>query len=237
MKRRQKQTFFNNFYNLKKEANMFLSINQNIGNLVNNALLYFTNKSATEQSSKEIEATTEELNQSLIDNNEQGILVAEEQKTNNSDIQRDLKEEFLRSILCSSFYKTPESEFIEKFLDNPKFSNVLTKKIDHQELSEIETILLNSIMKHIELLSRFESFGDYFFRFLADPLNGRYFPEREDFETEQEYEKSMQKYEKEQAETSEKFEARFQEYETLIADSLAKIEKQLEFSVNMKIAS
>ena len=171
---------------------MFLSINHNIENFVNNVFLYFKNKLSTEQSTKEREATTAELNLSLIENieqdtaitEEQDILVAEEQKTNNSDIPRNLKEEFLRSILCSSYYKTPESEFIEKFLDNPKFSNVLTKKIDHQELSKIETILLNSIMKHIELLRSFESFGDYFYRFLADPLDEQYYPEREDFDTE-----------------------------------------------------
>ena len=216
---------------------MFLSINQNIGNFVNKVALFLNKKTITEQSPKETEATTDELNLPLIENieedaaitEEQDLLVVEEQKTNNSDIPRNLKEEFLREVQYYSYREKSYAEFIEKFLDNPKFSNVLTKKVDHQNLSKIEAILLNSIIGHLELLRRFESFGDYFYRFLADPLDEQYYPEREDFETEQEYEKSMQKYEKEHAETSEKFEARFQEYEALIAASLAQIEQQLEF--------
>ena len=202
---------------------MFLSINQNIGNFANKVVLFLNKKTITEQSPEKIEVTTDELNLSLIKNIEHDTVVREAQDLNNADIQRDLKREFLREVQYFSSY----AEFIEKFLDNPKFSNVLTKKVDHQDLSEIETILLNSIMEHLELLSRFESFGEYFYRFLADPLDGQYYPEREDFETEQEYEKSMQEHEKEQAETSRKFETRYQEYVTLIADSLVKIEQQL----------
>lgn len=94
-KKKTKQTLFTNLNKWKKEVNMFLSINQNIGNIVNNAFLYFKNKLSTEQSTQELGATTEE------------------QKTNNSDIQRDLKEEFLRVVQYSD---ASYAEFIEKFL-------------------------------------------------------------------------------------------------------------------------
>ena len=191
-KKKTKQTLFTNLNKWKKEVNMFLSINQNIGNIVNNAFLYFKNKLSTEQSTQELGATTEE------------------QKTNNSDIQRDLKEEFLRVVQYSD---ASYAEFIEKFLNNPKFSNVLTKTVDHQDLSEIETILLNSIMEHLELLRSFELFGNHFHTFLADPLDEK------------------QECEEEYGEFKIYCNARYQKFKNQIADSLATIEQQLEFSV------
>lgn len=151
---------------------MFLNINQNIGNFVNKVVFFLNKKTITKQSPEKIEVTTDALNPSLIKNIEHDTAVIAAQDLNNSDIQRDLKAEFLKEVQYSSSYSDScYAEFIEKFLDNPKFSNVLTKKVDHQDLSEIEIILLNSIMKHLELLSSFESFGNRFYTFLADPRN------------------------------------------------------------------
>lgn len=178
---------------------MFLNINHNIGNFVNNALLYLQNKSITEKSTKELEATTAELNLSLIEDIEQDTAITEEQDLNNSDIQRDLKEEFLRVVQYSSYSEASYAEFIEKFLDNPKFQSVLTKRVERQDLSEIEAMLLSSIMEHLELLGRLNSSGNSFCRFLADPLNEQYFPEIEDFDTEQEYLQCVQEVQKEKA--------------------------------------